>query len=114
MHAGKVPCAQSSMVKVYADRHTLKTPRCCDAVIRESKTCLRYISQRQPRLQGPRFFFSSCLCNEGILWENPPIHPPLLPIFRHMESANKDSEHISHGRKTQTTCIVKMRTITQI
>ena len=36
MHAGKVPCAQSSLGKVNVDRHTSKTPRSCYAVIRKS------------------------------------------------------------------------------
>ena len=36
MHAGKVLCAQSSLVKVNADRPTQKTHRSCYVVIRES------------------------------------------------------------------------------
>ena len=37
MYDGKVLCAQRSLVKVYADCPTPKTPRSCYAVIRESK-----------------------------------------------------------------------------
>ena len=37
VHAGKVHGAQRSLVKVYGDRPTPKTPRCCCAVIRETK-----------------------------------------------------------------------------
>ena len=37
MYAGKVLCAQSSLVKVYADRPTPKTLRSCYAVILETR-----------------------------------------------------------------------------
>ena len=40
MYAGKVLCAQSSLVKVYADRPTPKTLRSCYAVILETKRLL--------------------------------------------------------------------------
>ena len=63
MHAGGVLCAQSSLVRVCADRPTPRTPRSCCAVIRESakkaKVPYKFQARRAQTWHGGSHHFPS-------------------------------------------------------